>query len=103
MNEDVFEKQLFWAISAIALVLTITWCLFLGGGNIETTSLVLATCSASFAIGSLIGFVFTIFGEELEPFGKIRDAMIALASGIAGITIAKVSPLRALIGGIQLF
>jgi hypothetical protein len=87
----------------MAFALTMTWSLFPGAGNTERTSLALATCSASFATGSLTGFVFTIFGEELEPFGKIRDAMIALASGIAGITIAEVSPLRTLIGGIQLF
>jgi tetratricopeptide (TPR) repeat protein len=97
-----FEKQLFWTASLIVAVLTVIWCFWLGAWKVEKTSLALATSSAAFAVGSLVGFIFTIFGEELEPLGKIRDAMIALASGIAGVSIAKVGSLGLTLGRIQL-
>jgi tetratricopeptide (TPR) repeat protein len=103
MKEEAFEKGFFGWVSFAAFVVTLAWCWFLGAGNMERMSLAVATFSASFAGGSVIGFVFTIFGEELEPFGKIRDAMIALASGLAGVTIANLRLLKGLIGGIQLF
>jgi tetratricopeptide (TPR) repeat protein len=103
VGQDPFEKQLFWVISTAAAVLTVVWCLVLGAKDAERISLALVTCFSAFLLGSLVGFVFTIFGDEVEPLGKIRDAMIALASGIAGISIAKIGNLRALIGSIQLF
>jgi hypothetical protein len=96
MQEDTNTSRLFWFVSGILTILTVGWCLFLGYGNIERISLSLATCAAAFGIGSLIGFLFTIFGEELESFGKIRDAMIALISGVAGVSLAKLGQIRAL-------
>jgi tetratricopeptide (TPR) repeat protein len=103
MNEEVAEKSTFIGFSILAAILTLAWCFFLGGWNAERVSMALITCSAAFAIGSLIGFLFTIFGEEVEPFGKIRNAMIAVASGIAGVGIAKVNELGSKLGEIQLF
>lgn len=96
-------ENYFWPISLTAAILTIAWCSLLGARNVERISLALATSFSAFLLGSLVGFIFTIFGDEVEPLGKIRDAMIAVASGIAGISIAKVGHLRALIGSIQLF
>jgi tetratricopeptide (TPR) repeat protein len=46
--------------------------------------------------------MFTIFGDEQEPFGKIRDAMIALASGLTGIGIAKAKEFGSLLGSVQI-
>jgi hypothetical protein len=88
VDRDSFERRIFWGTSILAVVLTLGWCYLLGAGNIEKTSLALTVCSASFAVGSLLGFLFTILGEELEPLGKIRDAMIALVGGIAGIGLS---------------
>jgi len=47
--------------------------------------------------------MFTIFGDEREPFGKIRDAMIALASGITGIGVAKATALGGILGNVHIF
>jgi hypothetical protein len=102
-RQEALEAKVFWVFSVIGGLATVVWCFLLGGWTTERTSLALAACSAAFAFGSLLGFIFTIFGEELEPLGKIRDAMIALASGIAGISVAKVNDIGAMIGSIQLF
>jgi tetratricopeptide (TPR) repeat protein len=102
VKQDSFEYQLFWGASILSSILTLVWCCMLGAGNIEKTSLALAVCSSTFAVGSLIGFFFTIFGDELEPLGKIRDAMIALASGIAGIGLANAKKFAVVVGGIHI-
>jgi hypothetical protein len=101
MHEEPLEKTLFWAISGLGSILTLAWCFWLGGWNIEKTSLALATSCTAFAAGSLVGFIFTIFGEEVEPLGKIRDAMIALASGLAGLSIGKLSAVANVLGSIR--
>ncbi len=86
-----------------SVVCTIAWSILIGLGSIERTSLVLITCSTAFALGTLIGFVFTVFGDEMNTFGKMRDSFIALASGVAGLSIAKTAELGGLLGSIQLF
>ena len=103
MKERTSGELLFWGFSTLAAIASLVWCLVLGAWNAERVSLILATVSASFAIGSLVGFVFSIFGDEVEPFGKLRDAFIALASGIAGLSIAKVNEIGSKIGEISLF
>jgi hypothetical protein len=65
--------------------------------------LAFAACSAPFATGCVLGFIFTIFGDEQEPFGKIRDATIALASGLTGVGIAKAKDFGELLGRIHIF
>jgi tetratricopeptide (TPR) repeat protein len=99
---EIFDKQLFWVLAGVFAILTLMWCYKLGIGNPYGASLAIATCSAAFSIGSLIGFVFTIFGDEVEPLGKIRDAMIALASGVAGVSLAKIAQIKSTIGSIPL-
>jgi hypothetical protein len=93
----------FWIISVLGLGATIWWSISVGAGNLETAGLALALCSASFAVGSVVGFMFTIFGDEQEPLGKIRDAMIALASGIAGAGIANAKQFGNLLRSIHIF
>jgi tetratricopeptide (TPR) repeat protein len=93
----------FWMISFMALGVTISWSILLGAGNLERASLAFTLCSASFATGTVLGFMFTIFGDEQEPFGKIRDAMIALASGITGVGLAKASEFGGLLGRVHIF
>jgi tetratricopeptide (TPR) repeat protein len=100
MQYSISSKRVFWILSGVALLFTVAWCAFLGASNLRAASLAFVVCSASFACGSLFGFLFTIFGDELEPFGKIRDAAIALASGITGLGIAKAKDIGSLIGSI---
>ena len=91
----------FWSFFSAALALTIGWCWLLSHRDLERASLAFILCSASFAIGCLLGFIFTIFGDEQEPFGKIRNAVIALASGIAGLGLGKASEFGQLLGGVH--
>jgi tetratricopeptide (TPR) repeat protein len=102
-NKETLEKWIFVCFSILVAILTVVWCIYLGDKNVERVSLALITCSAAFALGSIVGFLFSIFGGEEAPFGKIRNAVIALASGIAGIGIAKVNEVGAKIGEIDLF
>lgn len=73
MNDDISPSSysvwgiVFWVISVAALIITAIWCHALGQGNLERSSLAFALCAASFAAGSIFGFVFTIFGDEQEP------------------------------------
>jgi tetratricopeptide (TPR) repeat protein len=103
MEEANFEKQLFWGASIVLAILSFFWSLFLGGFNVELSSMAIALFSSAFAIGSLVGFIFTIFGEEIEPFGKIRNSMVAVASGVAGLSIAKAAEMGGLIGKVRIF
>jgi tetratricopeptide (TPR) repeat protein len=106
--EEQAQKYMTWGVSLGTLWLctavgTIFWCWHLGGGNLERASLAFALCAASFGVGSSLGFMFSIFGDEQEPFGKIREAMIALASGLTGVGLAKATSLGALLGQIHIF
>jgi tetratricopeptide (TPR) repeat protein len=103
MKDGASGKFLFWGISTFAALASATWCLILGAWDPERVSLILATCSAAFLTGSVIGFVLSIFGDETEPFGKLRDALVALASGIAGASLARVNEIGSKIGEVALF
>ncbi len=103
MNHEAQEKSIFVGFSFLAAIATVAWCYFLSHGNIEHFSIAFVTCCAAFAVGSLFGFLFTIFGDEIRPFGKIQNSVIAVASGIAGIGLAKINAVGAKLGEIQLF
>jgi len=103
MDEANFEKQLFWGASICLAILSLIWCLFLGALDIQRSSIAIALFLSAFATGSLVGFIFTIFGDEIEPLGKIRNSMIAVTSGVAGLSIAKAAQLGGLIGRVQVF
>jgi tetratricopeptide (TPR) repeat protein len=94
---------IFWTCSCLAFMSTLAWCWYLGGESLQRASLALMLCLSSLAAGTLLGFIFTIFGDEKEPFGKIRDAMIAVVSGITGVGLGKASGLGQLIGKIHVF
>lgn len=91
------------AACAVFFALSVVWAIALGVGDPIRISLALATLACSFGAGSLIGFVITIFGDEIEALGKARDSMIALLSGITGVGLAKTAELGGLLGRIQLF
>ena len=101
--KEIIEKWAFVGFSTLLAILTVVWCIYIGAKNVERVSLALITCSAAFAVGSIIGFLFSIFDGEEAPFGQIRNSFVALASGIAGIGIAKVNELGAKIGEINVF
>lgn len=92
-----------YVASAIFITFSFIWAFCIGFKDPERISLALVTLACSFAVGSLIGFVFTIFGDEIESLGKARDSMIALVSGFAGVGVAKTAELGGLLGRIQLF
>lgn len=103
MDDERNEKRAFVGFSILVAVSTVIWCFFLGGRNVERTSVALVTCCAAFAVGSIFGFLFTIFGDEIGPFGKIQNAVVAVASGIAGIGVAKINDFGRKLGEIQIF
>lgn len=103
-TEEIAPEQrwFFWAITSILAILSLSWSLWLGDFSVVGTSMALALFCSSFLVGSLVGFIFTIFGEEIESLGKIRNSMIAVASGVAGLSIAKATELGGLIGHVRL-
>jgi tetratricopeptide (TPR) repeat protein len=103
MKEEKNEKATFVGLSIFAAIATVVWCHYLGGTDFNRFSLALITCCASFAVGSLFGFLFTIFGDEIGSFGKIQNAVVAAASGVVGVGIAKISDVGKALGQLQLF
>jgi tetratricopeptide (TPR) repeat protein len=89
--------------SIVFAALSLLWAFAIGLRDTERINLALVTLTCSVGVGSLIGFVLTIFGDEVEALGKARDSLIALVSGIAGIGVAKTAELGGLLGRIQLF
>lgn len=103
MKWKITGSGVFFGISAASLGLTVWWCRSLGSNDIERFSTALLLCASSFLVGSLFGFIFTIFGDEVEPLGKIRDAaLIAVTSGAAGIGLARAQDLGHLAGSIHI-
>jgi Na+-driven multidrug efflux pump len=64
--------------SIVFVALSILWAFAIGLRDPERISLALVTLACSVGVGSLIGFVLTIFGDEIEALGKARDSLIAL-------------------------
>lgn len=104
-NEKFDSSKITKALSllCVCVVVIYAWCYFLVGKDWQKAGLAFMLCSASFLLGALLGFMFTIFGDETEPFGKIRESMIALASGITGLGIAKAKQFGELIGSVHIF
>jgi len=104
MHSPLSKRSIGLLIGSSAFaVASIFWAIAIGRGDPERASLALITFACSIGVGSLIGFVFTIFGDEIESLGKARDSLIALVSGIAGVGVAKTAELGGLLGRIQLF
>lgn len=62
--------------------------------TVDRIRLTLGLTMASFAIGSVAGFLFSSYGEETATIGKIRDWLIG---GITGVTIVKASSIQGLL------
>jgi tetratricopeptide (TPR) repeat protein len=102
-TNTIFRKTGLSIVAVLFTIFSTVWAYKLGLGNPMRSSLAFVTLSCSFFVGSLVGFVVTIFGDEIEALGKARDSMIAVLSGITGIGVAKMADLGGLLGRIQLF
>lgn len=80
-----------WLIVAASAVL---WCWYIGHNHWWRWALLTGLAAASFIVGSLIGFIFTTYGDESNTIGKVRDWAVG---ALAGFTIAKFSALHAVL------
>ena len=79
-----YTTKSFWVY---VLLLALGWCWWVSQGSRLRGVTILGLTLASFAVGSLLGFLFTSYGEESTTVGKIRDWVIG---GISGLTFAQV-------------
>ncbi|HEV7674693.1 MAG TPA: tetratricopeptide repeat protein [Candidatus Angelobacter sp.] len=78
-------SNIYWLM---LFVLSVFWWIIAGGSDQPKSILLAAVSLAAFMIGTMAGFLFTSFGDELATFGKIRDWVIA---GITGATVAELA------------
>jgi tetratricopeptide (TPR) repeat protein len=69
----------------LVLPASIWWWRY-AGARTGLTTLLAAVSLACFMIGSLVGFLFSSYGEETNTIGKIRDWLVG---GITGVTLAE--------------
>lgn len=89
--------------SIITAVVTLGLCVAAGGGVTKGWEIALITCAAAFLVGSLVGFLLSLAGDETGadgPFAKIRDAMVAVIAGITGVGLAKIKTITVALGSI---
>ncbi len=82
-----------WAWVVVGL-LSLVWWRIAAGYDGHHLVLVVALSLASFAVGCLIGFLFTSYGEEAGTVGKVRDWLVG---GLTGITVVKAGAIRDLL------
>ncbi|MGO9434764.1 MAG: tetratricopeptide repeat protein [Terracidiphilus sp.] len=95
MADDRTKK--WWTLNTTWLVVafaSLVWWAIAAQGDRRRLVLIIALSLASFAVGCVVGFLFTSYGEESGTVGKIRDWLIA---GILGITVAKASSVKGLL------
>jgi tetratricopeptide (TPR) repeat protein len=80
-----------WSLIAI---FSIVWWVIASQLSWWRFVLLVAVSLSSFMVGSLLGFLFTSYGEETGTVGKVRDWVIG---GLAGLTIAKAAAIKALL------
>lgn len=80
-----------WSLVAL---FTLVWWGIAGRGRPERLLLVVWLSLASFIVGSIVGFLFTSYGEETNTVGKVRDWLIG---GLTGLTIAKAGAIKSLL------
>lgn len=78
----------------IAGVLSVIWWAVCGQGSVQRGILLACLSLSSFMIGSLVGFLFSSYGEEVGTLGKIRDWLIG---AVTALTVLKVDSLKTLI------
>jgi hypothetical protein len=84
-----------WVITWVVIgLLSLCWWKFESNFARQRFALAVSLSMASFAVGSIIGFLFSSHSEEADTIGKIRDWFIG---GIATLTIAKAAQIKATI------
>lgn len=78
------------SIALVTLVL-FGWLYLTSQGSAMRFVLLAGLGLASFAIGCLVAFLFTSYGEEVGTIGKIRDWLIG---GLTGLTIAEAGAVK---------
>jgi tetratricopeptide (TPR) repeat protein len=77
-----------------AVILSIIWWT-VAAQHSKTRLVLLMTLSlASLAVGCIVGFLFTSYGEEAGTVGKVRDWVVG---GLTGITIVKAGAIKGLL------
>lgn len=79
-----FASGWFWLL-ALLFSLAAWW--FASRGSRDRLVLIAALALASFAVGSIVGFLFTSYGEESSTIGKVRDWLLA---GVTGLSFSQV-------------
>ncbi len=80
-----------WVVIAIASAI---WLGIAGERSLQRTVLLMWLSMASFMVGSLIGFLFSSYGEESNTLGKIRDWLIG---AMTALTVTNVGAIRSVL------
>ena len=88
------KRDLFLPTWIGVAVVSVLWWVAESGGNRWRFILSAAISLTAFMVGSLIGFLFSSHGEEVDTIGRIRDWVIG---GITTLTIAKAASIKATI------
>lgn len=72
-------------------VLSLLWWYVAGQGSLEKRVMLVWLSLASFMVGSLVGFLFSSYGEESSTLGKIRDWLVGV---ITALTVAKAASIK---------
>lgn len=78
----------FWVAIALG---SVVWWIIAGQFSAERSVLLVSLSLASFMVGSLLGFLFSSFGEEGATLGKIRDWLIG---GITALTVTNAGAIK---------
>jgi tetratricopeptide (TPR) repeat protein len=81
-----------WAVCSIAVLALLTWVLVAAHHHWWRASLLTALAGAAFVIGSLVGFIFSTYEEEVSTIGKLKDWLIGAVTTITLIKFASLKP-----------
>jgi len=80
-----------WGSWIIIAVVSMAWWVIAGKGSLDRSVLLAWLSLASFVAGSLIGFLFSSYGEESNTVGKIRDWLVG---GLTALTVANATMIK---------
>src|SRR5579859_434657 len=91
---ETSSKRPGWRLWASVFLASLVWLAFAAQHSIERLVLMMGLALASFMVGSLVGFLFTSYGQEKDTIGKVRDWLVG---GITGLTIAEAANIKTLL------
>jgi tetratricopeptide (TPR) repeat protein len=77
-----------WSVFGL---ISVVWWVVAGQGSWQRTVLLMWLSLASFMAGTVLGFLFSSYGEEEGSLGKIRDWLVGL---ITALTVVKAAVLK---------